>query len=79
MPNSRVQNLDTQKKISIPKWTFIGQKLKGSSYRVVFAKGWQFLLVSLGWGFGVRFRGVARVGFPVENKREGGWGGWGVG
>ena len=49
--------------------------------RVVFAGG-SFRkgpTVSLGEGFGVRFRGVVGGGFPVESKgeREGGWGGWG--
>ena len=41
---------------------FFGQRLKGSLYRrklpgVVFAKGCEFLLLSLGKGFGVGFRG----------------------
>ena len=51
---------------------------------VVFTKGRKFLLVSLGEGFGVTFRGVVGGGFPVENltekrgmgvERVGGWGG----
>ena len=54
---------------------------------VIFAKGCEFLLVSLGEGFGVGFRRVAGGGFPVESEREkgngggegGGWGGDGQG
>ena len=52
-----------------------GQFLPG----VVFAKGREFLLVSLGEGFGVGFRGVVGGGFPVKNKGKGagsGEGGW---
>ena len=43
------------------------------------ARGCEFLLVSLGEGFGVGFRWVAGGGFPVENegKGEGGGGGGG--
>ena len=49
---------------------------------VAFAKGCEFLLVSLGEGFGVGFRGVAGGGFPVEKNGEGeggGEGGVGIG
>ena len=50
-----------------------GQKRRGRFY--------EFLLVSLGEGFGVAFRWVVGGGFPVENERkgEGGRGGCGVG
>ena len=47
---------------------------------IVFAKGYEFLLVSVGEGFGVGFRWVGEGGFPVEKKGQGsGWGGWGWG
>ena len=41
--------------------------------------GCEFLVMSLGEGFGVGFRGVVGGGSPVENegKREGGGEGWG--
>ena len=57
---------------------FFGQKLRGSFLpEVVFAKGCEFLLVSLGEGFGVGFRGVVGDCFLVENEGKGEWGGEG--
>ena len=44
---------------------------------VVFAKGCEFLLVSLGEGFGVVFRGVVGGGFLLENEGKGEGGGEG--
>ena len=61
---------------------FCGQKLRvvftGGSFR--FAKGCEFLLVSLGEGFGVGFRWVVGGGLPVEEEGKGEGGGeavWG--
>ena len=44
-------------------------------------RGCEFLLASLGEGFGVGFRWVLGCGFPMEKKGKGGrgWGGLGVG
>ena len=58
----------------------VGSKLRGSFLPgVVFAKGCEFLLVSLGEGFGVRFRWVVGGGLPVGNEGTeeagGEWGG----
>ena len=51
---------------------FFGQKLKGSFLPgVVFAKGWQFPLVSLGEGFRVGFRGVAGVVLLWKMREKG--------
>ena len=50
----------------------IGQKLKGSFYRgVVVAKGCEFLLLSLGEGFGVGFRGWWGVAFLWKMREKG--------
>ena len=44
---------------------------KGVFTGVVFAKGCEFLLLSLKEGFGVGFRGVVGGGFPVEDEGKG--------
>ena len=52
--------------------------IKGSFYRgVVFAKGCEFLLVSLGRGFGSGSGGWWVVSCAKWRKRGRGWGGWG--
>ena len=58
----------------------VGQKLKGSFLPgVVFAKGWQFLLVSRAEGFGVVIRGVVGGDFLLKNEGKGEGGGKGGG
>ena len=55
-----------------PDNTYIGQKLKGSFLPgVVLAKGCEFLLVFLGEGFGVGFRGVVGAVFLWKMREKG--------